>query len=288
MKNGEKRNTKVNRYSRKGKWTVEEEAYADALIDHFKLGFVVNTVSAQVKSLRMYLAAALDCDPMRVTKKYAKTSQIGKISFEEGHLSSNQKTKMQTDLANLKARWELSMQQATALSAASCKRKAAEATSCSGISSCSRPKYLVPRECGSAGLDGDNVRHGIVVSETALKRQKNNPAGTDTLQGPCTTTTGGEPIDEFSCSTPSMTSYVGDCYENHPMLNQQNPFQERHTLDVDFTRLEKFWQADDVFKAADEERFMLRRFGLGMILQQRSSIVKAEHFLPYSQLRSHC
>lgn len=70
-----------NAYSnlRKGKWTQEEEAYANKIIDLFNRGLLAIPAGT---TLRSYLSDKLRCDPMRITKKYAGTQCIGKQIFQ--------------------------------------------------------------------------------------------------------------------------------------------------------------------------------------------------------------
>jgi hypothetical protein len=65
---------------RKGKWTVEEEAYAGKLITEFQKGTLP---LAQGTTLRAFLSSILNCDPMRISKKFAGDSCIGKQVFKE-------------------------------------------------------------------------------------------------------------------------------------------------------------------------------------------------------------
>jgi len=60
---------------RRGRWTEEEEAYAWCLIRHFERG-VLRIPSGT--SLRNFLAEKLHCDPMRISKKFAGDSSVGK------------------------------------------------------------------------------------------------------------------------------------------------------------------------------------------------------------------
>ncbi|KAL3826595.1 hypothetical protein ACHAXA_010520 [Cyclostephanos tholiformis] len=63
---------------RRGKWAAEEEAYALAAIQDFNSGYL----DAQPgTTLRTYLSQALDCDPMRITKKFTGDASIGKKVF---------------------------------------------------------------------------------------------------------------------------------------------------------------------------------------------------------------
>lgn len=64
---------------RKGKWTVEEENYANKIISLFNQGMLPVVVGT---TLRTYLSDKLRCDPMRITKKYAGASCIGKQVFQ--------------------------------------------------------------------------------------------------------------------------------------------------------------------------------------------------------------
>ncbi|CAI5718725.1 unnamed protein product [Hyaloperonospora brassicae] len=63
---------------RKGKWTAEESAYCDRLIEEFKKG---NLPLAEGTTLRTFLSKLLHCDPMRISKKYTGDQCIGKIIF---------------------------------------------------------------------------------------------------------------------------------------------------------------------------------------------------------------
>lgn len=60
---------------RKGKWFEEEEEYALVLIDCFEKGVLE---IPQGTTLRMYLAKSLNCEPMRITKKFTGRKCLGK------------------------------------------------------------------------------------------------------------------------------------------------------------------------------------------------------------------
>ena len=62
---------------RKGKWTAEESAYCDRLIEEFKNG---KLPLAEGTTLRAFLSRLLQCDPMRISKKYTGDQCIGKVS----------------------------------------------------------------------------------------------------------------------------------------------------------------------------------------------------------------
>ncbi|CAB9521364.1 expressed unknown protein [Seminavis robusta] len=61
-----------------GKWSQEEEAYAEALILAFKAGEIPVGDIEEGTSLRKFLAEKLLCSPKRVSKKYEGTNYNGK------------------------------------------------------------------------------------------------------------------------------------------------------------------------------------------------------------------
>ncbi|KAG7389795.1 hypothetical protein PHYBOEH_007359 [Phytophthora boehmeriae] len=85
---------------RKGKWTAEESAYCDRLIEEFKKG---NLPLAEGTTLRTFLSKLLNCDPMRISKKYTGDQCIGKIIFRrrEDEVSKEDMELIRKDLAEL-------------------------------------------------------------------------------------------------------------------------------------------------------------------------------------------
>lgn len=72
--------SKRNKFlQRRGKWTIEEENYANRLIDEFKLGWLP---LADGTTLRTFLSKLLNCDPMRISKKFVGDNCIGKQVFK--------------------------------------------------------------------------------------------------------------------------------------------------------------------------------------------------------------
>lgn len=63
---------------RRGKWTLEEEAYVARVIHDFNNGFLDAPAGT---TLRSYLSDKLSCDPMRITKKFTGDACIGKRVF---------------------------------------------------------------------------------------------------------------------------------------------------------------------------------------------------------------
>ena len=80
---------------RRGKWTPEEEAYANRLIFEFKLGnfgyfsslyrchililYAGHLPLTDGTTLRTFLSKLLNCDPMRISKKFTGSNCIGKV-----------------------------------------------------------------------------------------------------------------------------------------------------------------------------------------------------------------
>ena len=63
---------------RSGKWTKEEEHFAFTIIQHFQTGTLGIPETA---TLRQCLSVALNCDAMRISKKFAGPYSIGKQVF---------------------------------------------------------------------------------------------------------------------------------------------------------------------------------------------------------------
>jgi len=53
---------------RRGKWTPEEEAYVSRVTEAFHQGLLPLAAGT---TLRSYLSDKLNCDPMRITKKFS-------------------------------------------------------------------------------------------------------------------------------------------------------------------------------------------------------------------------
>jgi hypothetical protein len=90
---------------RRGRWTFEEERYASCLVSHFEQGWLDLPVGT---SLRTFLADQLRCDPMRITKKFAGDSSVGKRIYHPALAavsanSSAARASMQAAAAELEA-----------------------------------------------------------------------------------------------------------------------------------------------------------------------------------------
>ena len=79
-KGAKKQNASTGKSSqlRRGKWTAEEEAYVARVIQDFNSGYLKASAGT---TLRTYLSDKLNCDPMRITKKFTGDACIGKRVF---------------------------------------------------------------------------------------------------------------------------------------------------------------------------------------------------------------
>ena len=92
---------------RRGKWTPEEEAYAARLIQEFKAGLLPLTDGT---TLRTFLSKLLNCDPMRISKKFVGSNCIGKQVFRRrtadlNRLTPEQIQQSRADLTDLERRF---------------------------------------------------------------------------------------------------------------------------------------------------------------------------------------
>mmetsp|Transcript_23320 Transcript_23320/g.50708 ORF Transcript_23320/g.50708 Transcript_23320/m.50708 type:complete len:769 (-) Transcript_23320:3485-5791(-) len=92
---------------RRGKWTPEEEAYANRLIQEFKAGLLPLTDGT---TLRTFLSKLLNCDPMRISKKFVGSNCIGKQVFRRrtadiNRLTPEQIQQSRSELSELERRF---------------------------------------------------------------------------------------------------------------------------------------------------------------------------------------
>lgn len=97
--------TSKNSNLRRGKWTTEEEAYVARVVQDFNNG-LLNAPAGT--TLRTYLSDKLNCDPMRITKKFTGDACIGKRVFHPAVRSTSNAImldKAQNELETLECRW---------------------------------------------------------------------------------------------------------------------------------------------------------------------------------------
>eukprot|EP00603_Paraphysomonas_imperforata_P008626 CAMPEP_0114425580 /NCGR_PEP_ID=MMETSP0103-20121206/7314_1 /TAXON_ID=37642 ORGANISM="Paraphysomonas imperforata, Strain PA2" /NCGR_SAMPLE_ID=MMETSP0103 /ASSEMBLY_ACC=CAM_ASM_000201 /LENGTH=595 /DNA_ID=CAMNT_0001594431 /DNA_START=129 /DNA_END=1916 /DNA_ORIENTATION=+ len=93
---------------RRGKWTVEEEQFALRLIEEFRAGLLPLTDGT---TLRTFLSKLLNCDPMRISKKFVGDNCIGKQVFRHasgemnGFISADRMEKSKRELAELERKF---------------------------------------------------------------------------------------------------------------------------------------------------------------------------------------
>lgn len=127
--NGKSTSPKPGSTLRRGKWTVEEETYVARIIQDFNSGFLNAPAGT---TLRSYLSEKLQCDPMRITKKFTGDSCIGKRVFHPAVRSTANAAaidKAQAELDTLERRWRrrLEMQQRDSAKKAAASAAAANA-----------------------------------------------------------------------------------------------------------------------------------------------------------------
>lgn len=91
--------------ARRGKWTAEEERFVGRIIEDFNLGILD---VPQGTTLRNFLSSVLNCDPMRITKKYTGNSSIGKRAFmkaDEGSIGMEYIQMRRQELQHFKLEW---------------------------------------------------------------------------------------------------------------------------------------------------------------------------------------
>jgi hypothetical protein len=71
---------------RSGKWSQEENDYAELLVEQFRLGLLEDEL-APGSTLRAYLSFVLHCDGMRITKRYSGEDSMGKLVYTDARAS---------------------------------------------------------------------------------------------------------------------------------------------------------------------------------------------------------
>ncbi|CAM9131516.1 unnamed protein product, partial [Heterosigma akashiwo] len=95
---------------RKGKWTVEEEEFTSKIIHYFNTGILQ---LPEGTTLRSYLAEKLNCDPMRITKKFTGSQCLGKRVYHQGDVvqaTHAQVVQALDELSHLERRFKLRLE----------------------------------------------------------------------------------------------------------------------------------------------------------------------------------
>jgi hypothetical protein len=159
-----------------GKWTQEEEQYAQLLMEEFRAGNIPNLENGA--SMRNYLAKMLICRPKRVTKKYERSGYNGKLTYQSNLVTMSPqeaKTRRQ-QLAVLRAQFIESRKQRL----------------CLALPTSVRPPQASLTVAASANLNADadtNTRlrafelGGALLGGSSMSRES---TGVDTLLGRAT------------------------------------------------------------------------------------------------------
>eukprot|EP00607_Mallomonas_marina_P006419 CAMPEP_0182427780 /NCGR_PEP_ID=MMETSP1167-20130531/19521_1 /TAXON_ID=2988 /ORGANISM="Mallomonas Sp, Strain CCMP3275" /LENGTH=247 /DNA_ID=CAMNT_0024610255 /DNA_START=69 /DNA_END=812 /DNA_ORIENTATION=+ len=90
---------------RSGKWSDEEEAYAVKLIDAFRNGCVYPCMSDKRLSLRSFLSKKLQCNRMRISKKFAHIRGLGLPYSCRGVVNDEQFRACEMELKELESKF---------------------------------------------------------------------------------------------------------------------------------------------------------------------------------------
>ena len=148
---------------RRGKWTPEEEAYANRLIQEFKSGLLPLTDGT---TLRTFLSKLLNCDPMRISKKFVGSNCIGKQVFRRRGADVNNLTPDQVQ----QTRMELSELEKKFLDRVS-RSKSSKSSSSSG------KNKSAGGLAGIGGLGGGMNRSAAAAGRALLQPNKPPQAG---------------------------------------------------------------------------------------------------------------
>jgi len=95
---------------RKGKWTAEEEEFTSKIIYYFNNGILQ---LPEGTTLRTYLADKLQCDPMRITKKFTGSQCLGKRLYHQCEVlqvTNSQVQAAMNELAQLEHRFKIRLE----------------------------------------------------------------------------------------------------------------------------------------------------------------------------------
>ncbi|KAJ8608436.1 hypothetical protein CTAYLR_009598 [Chrysophaeum taylorii] len=166
---------------RRGKWTVEEERYVERVIHDFNNGTLQ---AAPGTTLRNFLSEKLNCDPMRITKKFTGEASIGKRVF---HPCDDEEAVEQSkrEIAALEAAWrsKLERQQRESTAAPRTKVSAGDDARDRRIDAhaaqqldawLERARHVMNSSCSNEDVDdvvreGEELRTSFVASQPASK-----------------------------------------------------------------------------------------------------------------------
>ena len=167
---------------RRGKWTAEEEAYANRLIQEFKAGLLPLTDGT---TLRTFLSKLLNCDPMRISKKFVGSNCIGKQVFRRrgadvNNLTPDEIERTRCELSEL----EKKFLDRVAHSKNSSKGGGDHSTSKSAAKAAASLGYMSSSDGGGGGGNGgNNNKSAAAVGRALLQGNKAPQASMDVPGG---------------------------------------------------------------------------------------------------------
>lgn len=165
---------------RRGKWTVEEEAYVARVIQDFNSGFLNAPAGT---TLRSYLSEKLQCDPMRITKKFTGDACIGKRVFHPAVRNPSNAAaidKAQAELDALERRWRRRLEMQQRESAKKAAASAAAAAAASGRSH----GFITQNAMGTVlGRHNATSSNGVTQTASWLDRASHILKGADSYSG---------------------------------------------------------------------------------------------------------
>lgn len=167
---------------RRGKWTTEEQAFSEVLIQYFLAGVVPDC--ADGTTLRAFLSNRLHCAPMRITKKFAGDASIGKRVFtpcKQTPEMLEEARRVRAELAEQERRFASHLQHASLAYAASSAFKASggrgRAGSLSALSGSRGRAASASRSSRHASsFESLDVHRPIAISSDGAMLQRRRPA----------------------------------------------------------------------------------------------------------------
>jgi len=159
-------NEEEKKATRKGKWTIEEEEFTTRIIEFFNSGLLELPDGT---TLRSYLAEKLNCDPMRITKKFSGQSSLGKRIFHSssGRQREERMNRTASSQTLAAAQRELSMLESRFIEAVNRSTESKDARmidlearflhSSNVVSTPAIDAFIMQSCCGGALWDPDNV-----------------------------------------------------------------------------------------------------------------------------------
>lgn len=249
--------------TRKGKWTIEEEEFTTRIIEYFNTGLLE---LPEGTTLRSYLADKLNCDPMRITKKFSGNLGLGGVGKRVFHASmgrqrderlsrcASQQTlaAAQRELATLEARFVDAVSRASESKDARMIDLEARFLHSSNVVSTPAIDAFIMQSCGGALWDPDGIASKSRDSESsqsalaaaaaahlnldpsayaegATAQRYEEPPSDFPLNTVAPTQHSTQPRDAYAQPHPPSSSYYGDAPPGGGyQQQQQHPYDHHH------------------------------------------------------------